>query len=65
MLLGEDAPDLSAVDVEFSGNGALTLAHLVPCANRLLQAWRSRQSQWCFLRQRWCRLVSRFGFSGT
>ena len=37
----EDALDLSAVDVELSGNGALTVARLVPCANRLLQAWRS------------------------
>ena len=63
--LVEDALDFSPVDVEFSGNGTLTLARLVPCTNRLLQAWRSRQFQWCFLRQRWCRLVTRFGFSGT
>jgi hypothetical protein len=40
--LVEDVLDFSPVDVEFAGDGALTLARLVPCANLLLQAWRSR-----------------------
>ena len=53
----EDTFDLAAVEVEFAGDGALAVACLVPRADSLLQRWRSRQFQWCFVRQRRRRLV--------
>ena len=49
--LVEDALDLAAVDVEFSGYGTLTLARLVPRADGLLQGRRSGEFGRCFLYQ--------------
>jgi hypothetical protein len=57
--LVEDASDFSSVDVEFAGDGALTLACLVPGTDGLLQGWRSRQFPWRILLQRRCGLVQR------
>jgi hypothetical protein len=57
--LVEYAFDLAAVDVEFTGDGALTVARLVVRMDGLLQGWRSREFRRCFLRQRSCR---GFGF---
>ena len=39
------------------------VAWLVPRADGLLQGWRNRQFQRYVLRQRWCRLVPRCGFT--
>ena len=39
----EYAFDLAAVDVEFTGDGALTVARLVVRVDGLLQGWRSRE----------------------
>ena len=55
--LVEDALDLAAVDVEFSGYGALALARLVPRADGLLQGRRSGEFGRCFLYQGWYDLV--------
>jgi hypothetical protein len=54
------APDLAAVDVEFAGDGPLTVARLVARADDLLHGWRHRQFQRCTLLQLWCRLVPKF-----
>jgi hypothetical protein len=43
----------------------LTVARLVPRADGLLQRWRNRQVQRCFLFQQWCRLVPEFGLGIT
>lgn len=61
----EDALDLATVDVEFAGDGALAEARLVTRADRLLQRWRSRELQWCFVRQRRNRLMLRLVLSLT
>jgi hypothetical protein len=63
--LVDDALDLAAVDVEVAGDGALAVTRLAPCKNRLLQRWRGRQFQRCFLFQFWCWLVPKFAFSIT
>jgi hypothetical protein len=57
----EDAFDLAAVDVDFAGDGALAEACLVSRADGLLQGWCNREFRRCFLFQRRCRLVLRFG----
>lgn len=51
--------DLAAVNVKFAGDGALTVARLVPRADGLLQRWRNRHFQRCFVRQRRYSLVPR------
>ncbi len=61
----EDTSDLAAVEVEFAGDGALAVACLVAHADSLLQRWRNRQLQWCFVRQRRRSLVSQPALSGT
>jgi hypothetical protein len=38
----DDAFDLTAVDLQFAGYGALALARAVPLPNRTLQCWRIR-----------------------
>jgi hypothetical protein len=44
--LVEDALDLAAVDIEFAGDGALTVARLVARADGPLQGWRGREFKW-------------------
>jgi hypothetical protein len=61
--LSKNAFDLTAVDVEFPGDGALAVARLVPRADGLVRGWRDRESGQCISYQRWCSLVLRLALS--
>jgi hypothetical protein len=53
----DDALDLASVDLQVAGNGALTVARVVPIPNRVLQRRYIRCHRWCIVLRLWRGLV--------